>query len=476
VTDDLERLAASCLFPGFAGVTASDELRRWLERGLGGVVLFARNVRDREQLRTLTAALRAERPDLIVAIDEEGGDVTRLEAASGSSYPGNHALGAVDDVELTEQVAAALGSDLAGVGINLDLAPVADVNTNPRNPVIGVRSFGADAERVARHVAAFVSGMQRVGVAACAKHFPGHGATEQDSHHELPVASGNLEEALLPFRAAVAAEVRAVMTAHIRVPELGERPATLNRGILHGLLRGELGFSGLVITDALEMRAVSASVGVEEGAVLALAAGADALCLGHDLPPDAVHRALLAAVRTGRLDEGRLRETAERVSDTASWTVRPAPPDSRESCDVGESAARRALQTDGAVALSRPALVVELSPQPSMAAGEAGRGLGESLRSRLPATEVIRLAGAPRDAARLLEGHADRQLVIAVRDAHRHAWQRATTESLVAAAGDAIVVETGLPGWRPSGAAAYLATHGAGRVNLDAAADALARD
>jgi beta-N-acetylhexosaminidase len=474
VTGDLDRLAASCLFPGFAGLTPSDGMRRWLERGLGGAVLFARNVRDREQLRALTAALRAERPDLIVAIDEEGGDVTRLEAASGSSYPGNHALGVVDDVELTEQVAAALGSELAGVGINLDLAPVADVNTDPQNPVIGVRSFGADPELVSRHVAAFVPGMQRVGVASCAKHFPGHGATEQDSHHELPVASGSLEEALLPFRAAVATGVRAVMTAHIRVPELGAAPATLNREILQGLLRDELRFPGLVITDALEMRAVSATVGVEEGAVLALAAGADALCLGHDLPPDAVHRALLDAVRTGRLDEGRLREAAERVSDTASWAARAAP-DSRASRDVGAAAARRALQTADTVALSRPALVVELSPRPSIAAGEAGRGLGESIRARLPATKVIRLGEAPREAARLLDDHADRQLVVAVRDAHRHSWQRAATESLLAASRDAIVVETGLPGWRPSGAA-YIATHGAGRVNLDAAAEVLARE
>jgi beta-N-acetylhexosaminidase len=475
VTGDLERLAAGCLFPGFAGLTPSDELRRWLERGLGGVVLFARNVRDREQLGALTAALRAERSDLVVAIDEEGGDVTRLEADTGSSYPGNHALGAVDEVKLTEQVAAEMGSDLAGVGIILDLAPVADVNTNPQNPVIGVRSFGADSELVARHVAAFVSGLQRVGVAACAKHFPGHGATEQDSHHELPVASGILEDALLPFRAAVGAGVRAVMTAHVRVPEHGEAPATLNREILDSLLRGELGFSGLVVTDALEMRAVSATVGVEEGAVLALAAGADALCLGADLPAGPVHRALLFAVRTGRLDEGRLREAAERVNAAARWESR-ATPDPLARRDVGVVAARRALETDGTVALSRRALVVELSPRPSMAAGEAGRGLGESLRARLPATEVIRLDAAPREAARLLDDHVGRQLVVAVRDAHRHAWQRATTESLLAAAGDAIVVETGLPAWRPSGAAAYVATHGAGRVNLDAAADALARD
>jgi beta-N-acetylhexosaminidase len=473
VTGELERLAAACLFPGFAGLTLSDELRDWLEQGLGGVVLFGRNVRDREQLAALTAALRSERPDLLVAIDEEGGDVTRLEASSGSSYPGNHALGAVDDLELTEQVAAAIGTDLADVGINLDLAPVADVNTNPQNPVIGVRSFGADPDLVARHVVAFVSGLQRVGVAACAKHFPGHGATEQDSHEELPTVSEGLETALVPFRAAVDAGVRCVMTAHIRVPQFGEAPATLNREILQGLLRGDLRFSGLVMTDALEMRAVSATVGVEEGAVLALRAGADALCLGHDLLPGSVQRALVDAVRAGRLDKGRLQEAAGRVSEAGRRASRAAP-DRLARREVGAAAARRALAIDGRVALTRPPLVIELSPTPSIAAGKAGHGLGESMRPRLPATEVVRLREAPRDTAALLDGQAGRQLVVAVRDAHRYAWQRAVAEALLERAGDGVLVETGLPCWRPEAAGGYVATHGSGRVNLDAAAALLA--
>ena len=173
-------------------------MRRWLEQGLGGVVLFGWNVESSEQLRLLTAALRSERDDVLVGIDEEGGDVTRLEARTGSSYPGNAALGAVDDVELTEQVAAAMAADLRAVGVNLDLAPVADVNTNPQNPVIGIRSFGADGRLVARHVAAFVRGLQGAGVAACAKHFPGHGDTSEDSHHELPVVESIEDEALAP--------------------------------------------------------------------------------------------------------------------------------------------------------------------------------------------------------------------------------------------------------------------------------------
>ena len=173
--------------PGFAGLELPAWVRRRLSEGMGGVVLFARNIRDREQLAELTGAVRVERPDALIAIDEEGGDVTRLEADTGSSYPGNRALGVVDDVVLTERVAASIGAELRAVGVNLDFAPVADVASNPDNPVIGVRSFGAEPKLVARHVAAFVTGLQAAGVAACAKHFPGHGATAEDSHLQLPV-------------------------------------------------------------------------------------------------------------------------------------------------------------------------------------------------------------------------------------------------------------------------------------------------
>ena len=238
---DVERLAAACLLPSFPGDEVPDWVLRLLERGLGGITLFAYNVRDPDQLASLTARLR-EAGDSLLAIDEEGGDVTRLEASTGSSFPGNLALGVVDDTSLTSEVAAAIAGRLARCGVNLNLAPVADVNTNPDNPVIGVRSFGADPELVSRHVAAFVEGTQRQGVAACAKHFPGHGDTAVDSHVGLPVVAGELEAALLPFRAAIAAGVQAVMTAHLVVPALDEGPATLSRRILTQLLREELGF------------------------------------------------------------------------------------------------------------------------------------------------------------------------------------------------------------------------------------------
>jgi beta-N-acetylhexosaminidase len=473
VSRELERLATGCIFPAFPGPVAPDWLRRRLAEGLGGVVLFAWNVESREQLAELTDSLRAENEDVLNGIDEEGGDVTRLEVATGSSYPGNAALGVVDDVELTEQVAAAIGSDLAEVGVNLNLAPVADVNSNPENPVIGIRSFGSDAELVARHVAAFTRGLQRMGVAACAKHFPGHGDTAEDSHHALPVVEAIEEAALLPFRAAVEAGVTSIMTAHIVVRALGEEPATTSRAILHDLLRGELGFEGLVMTDALEMRAISATVGVEEGAVRAIAAGADALCLGHDLFDESVvsvRDALVDGVRSRRLAEDRLVDAASRVRRVAEW-ARSASQPLRVESEVGRDAARRAVHVEGPEPVPRPSLVVELEPEAGMAAGRLLESPGDWFGHVVSDAEVRRLRDERvEDVLRAANG---RQLVVIARDAHRHEWERRAIEALLAAAGEAVVVEIGLPYWRPRAATTYVATYGAGRVNVEAAAERL---
>ncbi len=470
--DELERLASSCILPGFEGPTAPDWLRRRLAEGLGGVVLYAWNVESPAQLRALTDDLRSERSDLVIAIDEEGGDVTRLEASTGSSYPGNGALGVVDDVGLSERVAASLGAELADAGVNLDFAPVADVNTNPQNPVIGVRSFGADAELVARHVAAFVRGLQSSGVAACAKHFPGHGDTAVDSHLALPLVERLDEAALIPFRAAVAEGVQSIMTAHIVVRSLGDAPATMNREILADLLRDELGFTGVLVTDALEMKAISAGVGVEEGAVRAISAGADALCLGHDLVDESVvsvRRALVQAVRSGRVSEERLVDAAMRVRRLAAWAAEPGqlPPPDR---GIGLAAARAALRCEGETRLTRPALVVELEPEVGMAAGRLSQMPGEWFQAVVPNTELRRFDAGAFDPELDVDG---RQLVVIARDAHRHEWERDAIEALAARAPDAIVIEIGLPYWRPPHAATYVATHGAARVNVEAAAEAL---
>jgi beta-N-acetylhexosaminidase len=314
---------------------------------------------------------------------------------------------------------------------------------------------------VARHVGAFVEGLQGVGVAACAKHFPGHGETAADSHVELPVAETDpetmLRRALPPFRAAVEAGVRAVMTAHIRFTAFADEPATLSSELI-GLLRSDLGFAGLVLTDALEMRAISGTAGLEEGAVRALGAGADALCLGADRTPsevERVHAAIVEAVRSGRLAEERVLEAARRVAATAAWASAPSP---ERDLEAGAEAARCAVSVEGDAAVGKAAVVIELWPDPTIAAGEARHGLGELLGA-----ETIRLRnGDPLPAL-----GSDRQVVFVTRDAHRHLWQR---ELVVPGS---VVVETGLPEWHPSDARAFVATHGAGRVNLEAAAELL---
>lgn len=327
--DALTRDALTVLQPGFTGTTAPDWLLRRLGEGLASVGLFGRNIVSPVQLAALTAQLRAEHEDVLVAIDEEGGDVTRLEVRTGSSFPGNHALGAVDDADLTRQVAFALGRRLAECGVTFNWAPSADVNANPSNPVIGVRSFGADPGLVARHTAAYVTGLQAAGVAACTKHFPGHGDTAVDSHLSLPRIDADrpLVESrdLAPFRAAIASGSRAIMSAHILVPALDpDLPATLSRPVLTGLLREELGYDGLIVTDGMEMQAIAGTYGIEHGSVLALAAGADAICVGGGLADDDTVRrlrdALVTAVRTGELPEERLADAANRVRALARWT------------------------------------------------------------------------------------------------------------------------------------------------------------
>ena len=290
-----------------------------LRDGLGGVCLFGPNIESAEQLRALNATLRAANPDAVIAIDEEGGDVTRLFYDRGAPFPGNAVLGRIDDVELTRRVAAAVGAALVATGCTLTFAPDVDVNSNPDNPVIGVRSFGADAELVARHTAAWVDGLQQTGVAASAKHFPGHGDTATDSHLALPVVDLPVEtlraRELVPFRAAIAAGSRTIMTSHILLPQLdAEHPATFSARILQGLLRGELGFDGVIVTDALDMAGASGVHGIPEAAVRALAAGCDLLCIGTDNTDDQLDR---------DRERGRGRDRARAGSRSSASARRP---------------------------------------------------------------------------------------------------------------------------------------------------------
>ncbi|MGW0755249.1 glycoside hydrolase family 3 protein [Streptomyces sp. NPDC002814] len=484
-TDTLTRDALTVLQPGFPGTTAPDWLLRRLGEGLASVGLFGRNIASPGQLAALTAQLRAERDDVLVAIDEEGGDVTRLEVRTGSSFPGNHALGAVDDVSLTEAVAYELGRRLAECGVNLNWAPSADVNSNPANPVIGVRSFGGDTDLVARHTAAYVTGLQSAGVAACTKHFPGHGDTAVDSHHAMPRidadASVLSSRELSPFRAAIAAGTRAVMSAHILVPALDpDRPATLSRPVLTELLRGRLGYDGLIVTDGMEMQAIAAAYGIERGSVLAIAAGADAICVGGGLADDETVRrlrdALISAVRSGQLPEERLADAAQRVRALAHWTS-DAPTNTGEPrTDIGLIAARRALRVTAAepyAPLTKAPYVAAFTPVANIAVGdETPWGVAAELTRLLPGTETGSFTGdeAALKALAAANGH---RIIAVVRDEHRHPWMSEALDTVLQERPDTIVVEMGVPQAPPRGAL-HIATHGAARVCGRAAAEVIA--
>ncbi len=496
----LGALADAILIPPFPGTTAPRWFLDALGRGLAGVTFFGSNVVG--DTASLTASLRAAAPvEPIIAIDEEGGDVTRVAYASGSPYPGNAALGAVDDVALTQAVYAAIGSDLARLGINTNLAPDADVLDLDGSAVVGTRSFGPDPSLVARHVAAAVAGLQSAGVAACAKHFPGHGSTGDDSHLSLATIMGTMTEIrardLPPFVAAIDAGSIAVMPGHLRVPELtGTLPASLSPAAVTGLLRGELGFSGVVISDALEMKAASAVVGIPEAAVLAVIAGVDLLCLGRDTDEamyHAVRAAIADAVTSGRLDGDRLEAAAARIASLrtrlasarggqdlgASGTGADALPgtgavlssgtrqDSSPGDGIGLVAARRALRRSGPVpsALVDP-LVIEVEPEESIAAGRFTWGFE-------PWAAVKRVDSAAGDGAAaesVLAAAAGRPLVLAVRDART---VLGLVGDVLTVRPDAVIVEMGVPAWAPPPETAYLATYGASRVCAQAAAEAL---
>ncbi|GAA0424432.1 hydrolase [Acrocarpospora corrugata] len=475
-------MAMSVLQPGFDGTEPPEWLRRALGDGLGGVVLFARNVVDQAQTAELVTALRRESPDVIVAADEEGGAVTRLEADTGSSWPGNRGLGVADDLAATARVARQIARLLAAAGVTLDYAPVADVNANPANPVIGVRSFGPDPDLVARHTVAWIDGLQGAGVAACAKHFPGHGDTVADSHLELPTVNASRETVerrdLPPFRAAIGAGVRAIMCGHLLVPALDALPATLSRAVMTELLREEMGFEGLVVTDAIEMRAVAAFHEPGEIAVRALAAGADAVCAGITAPDGStvygLRDAIVAAVREGRLPEERLSEAADRVRQLAAWHADRAPERAGAAAepddDLGLRAAGAALRVAAGACewpvLARAPLVVEMAERPSEAIGGiAPPGLAGALAEVLPGTLGVSVdaGGALPD----LSDH-DRPLVVAVRDAARHGWINELLAEALRVRPDAVVVELGLPG-SPVGAV-HVSTHGNSRASARAVA------
>ena len=315
------RQIGQLLIAGFDGDRIPVELKSLArEFGLGGVILFARNIVEPEQVSELAYEASRLNPDLPlwVSVDQEGGRVARLKAPF-TEWPPMATLGRSGDVGLADRFARALAAELKAVGITLDYAPVVDVHTNAKNPVIGDRALGEDAGEVARLGAAIVRALQSEGVAACAKHFPGHGDTSTDSHLELPVVEHGPDRLraveFLPFKAAIDAQVATIMTAHILNPALDEeRPATLSKRVVTGILREELNYDGVILSDDLEMKAIANAYAVPAAAVLAVEAGCDGIliCSGdHDIQAAALD-ALIHAVEDERLRLSRVEDALER--------------------------------------------------------------------------------------------------------------------------------------------------------------------
>jgi len=450
------------LLPGFAGTVLPIWLRDRLRAGLGGVCLYAQNITSPQQLRSLTDAVMSENPYAIIAVDEEGGDVTRLFAATGAPFPGNAVLGRLDDLDATRSTAVAIGWSLRQAGCTVNFAPCVDVNSRSDNPVIGVRSFGSDAEQVARQGIAWVAGLQSTGVAASAKHFPGHGDTTQDSHVSLPVVHRSLDELrrreLLPFIAAIDAGCRLIMTSHILLPHVDPRhPATMSRIVLQDLLRGELDFSGVVVSDALDMTGASGSLGMAGAAVAALRAGCDLLCLGTDNTDGQlaeIEQAVSGAVADGTLAykrvseaEGRVRGLAEHLEAARAAAGQPlaftprwsqAEAELVDTFDVQPRASAWRLRVAGRYTVVRleadPNIAIGATPWgPFAAASEAGTHLGQSAWLISP------------EHAALPSVSPDQPILVIGRDIHRHSFARQAVDRLRSEDADVLVVDMGWP-------------------------------
>lgn len=432
--------SAAVLLPGFAGTELPDWLAARLRAGLGGVCIFGGNIASLDQLRRLTTAIRAANPRALIAIDEEGGDVTRLYYDQGSPYPGNALLGRIDDLTATAAVASAVGWALRDVGVNLNFAPDVDINSNPDNPVIGVRSFGVDAAAVAGHSAAWITAHEATGVAVSAKHFPGHGDTALDSHLSLPVIDLPLEalreRELVPFAAAIAAGARSIMSSHILLPQLDPTaPATFSRRILQELLREELGFEGVIVSDALDMVGASGELGIAEAAVRAISGGCDLLCIGTDNTDEQlgeIAAALDAAVADGRLPVGRLDDAAARNLALAA-----------------------SLAADEAAIAVPERITREFPLEPTIAAFDVREGVvvaGDRTIIALETAANIAVGFAPwgpRVDARLGEGDVlpgvSGQVVLVGKANHRHAWVRALVDTVRVSHPSVVVVDMGWP-------------------------------
>ncbi|HYZ16937.1 MAG TPA: beta-N-acetylhexosaminidase [Candidatus Acidoferrum sp.] len=462
-------LARGVIAVGFDGALAAQApLDAFAAFAPGAVTLFARNVGTTVELRELVAALRAlGRPAPLIAIDQEGGRVARIDEGV-AQLPSAMAVGAAADPVLARELGTLLGRDLARLGIGVDFAPVADLALQPRSRVIATRAYGDRPEPVAALAAAFAQGLERGGVAAAVKHFPGHGSTAEDSHVALPLVEADAAALrardLVPFARAIAQRACSiVMTAHVVVDAFDrERPATLSPAVLTALLRDELGFAGVIATDCLEMDAIARGVGTVEGALAALAAGADLLLISHHLElAHEASEAIAAAVATGRIPRRRLEDAHARVMALRERLASSAPFAGPLDENAPLETARRAVtvvRPDVRLRAGKPVTVISFegtivdnaATSGARRAASAPPSLSAALRRRRWKSELMRVPLEPDadDVALLLEHIprlGDREFVVVTRDAHLYPAQRDAVARILHVAPEGVVISARAP-------------------------------
>lgn len=471
--------ALPTLLAGFVGTRLPSWVQGRLKHGMGGVLIFPENIQSPGQLQELSDAIYAANPHAVIAIDEEGGDVTRLYAREGSPFAGNAVLGRLDDVALTQRVGEHIGWELRRAGIGLVFGPVADVNSNPNNPIIGVRSFGADATKVSAHVEAWIRGAQSTGIAACAKHYPGHGDTAVDSHVARPSISASAAQLrardLVPFTAAIDAGVATVMASHLLVSAFDStNPASFSPVILGDLLRTELGFGGVIVSDALDMTSASGELGMPEAATRALAAGCDLLCLGPyntDAQIDDILLHIDDAIKGGLLDHKRVEDASIRVAQLGSTLQdaranRPVPdsftPGTVDGLDSATVATAFHISTAGQAFIDRHEsdddahkrlLWVRLAPRATVTVGGSAWG---------PFDTVAPYATLGASHNPDIQFPPGARVVVVGKDNHLYPWAVAAIETIRSNASDILVVDMGWPAEHFAGV--DIATFGSSRL------------
>ncbi|MCY4073226.1 MAG: beta-N-acetylhexosaminidase [Chloroflexi bacterium] len=490
------------LMVGFDGTVAPPYLLDWLASGrIGGVYLFARNVESPAQVKQLVDSCHnAARHPILVGIDQEGGAVARLRAGFSES-PGAMALGASRDTQLAEDIAFMMGRELAALGINWNFAPVADVAHRSANPSVGTRSAGLDKDLVRDFVIAQIKGFERAGVASTAKHFPGLGNTEIDTHEALAKVSGSLgylyEEDLIPFRGAISADVPCIMTSHVMFEELDDRyPASLSPRVINGLLRSELGYDGAVCTDCMEMKAITDGWGTGESAVLAALAGADMLLFSHSRAgQEAAYDTLLGAAESRRISTERIDKSIARIGALKRrYQLNDRPPLEIVACDAHLSLASKAARA-GTVLLRPPdrwpiargrsrLLCIEFARQlfSSEEDQDSGTALSRYLSQRLAHAEsLIVRSEAELDLILAQAGSLDAAseiLIIATRNAHMLPWQAQAAQAAIDRHPGATLLCLRDPYDAKviSDAGAILCSNGDSPPSLEAAVDAICGD